>query len=252
MRFPRTSERSSPGLWLGWATGAVVGYCAGRRFHRQRLLPQAKGGDGIPQERPFDKRVFDLASFAEALDGLLDHTDDLRAAARGGRVDKAFAERIMLAVSQVNQCRYCSFAHTRAALRAGVTEEEIRHLTAGDLQRFPQEQQVALLFAQHYAETEGHPDPEAWHRVIDLYGTETARDIQSYARLMMFANLWANTLDALLSRLTGRPAPGSSLGQELGVLLGSLVLIPAGLIRRLLPRKRRFLRSDRPTSSPTA
>jgi AhpD family alkylhydroperoxidase len=144
----------------------------------------------------------------------------------------------MLAVTQVNRCRYCSYAHTRAALKAGVTEEEIQELISGGLGSVPVREREAVLFAQHYAETEGHPDPKAWKRVVDTYGPDAARDIQSYVRVITFANLWGNTLDALWSRFAGRPAPDSSLGQELGVLLGSLLLIPASLVRRLLSRPR--------------
>jgi AhpD family alkylhydroperoxidase len=156
----------------------------------------------------------------------------LRAAARGGRVSKAFAERIMLAVTQVNGCRYCHYGHTRAALRAGVSEAEIRSLTLGALDQLPAEELVALVYAQHFAESGGRPDLEARQRLQETYGPETARDIMAYIRMIMMGNLLGNTFDALLSRLARRPAAGSSLGQELGVLLGAFVFIPAGLLRR--------------------
>lgn len=32
----------------------------------------------------------------------------------------------MLAVTQVNGCRYCSYVHARMALQAGLSEQEIR------------------------------------------------------------------------------------------------------------------------------
>jgi AhpD family alkylhydroperoxidase len=180
----------------------------------------------------FSRRIYTIASFQEAVEGMLDHLPDLGAAARSGQVDKAFAERIMLAVTQVNGCRYCHYGHTRAALAAGVTPAEIQSLIAGELDGLPPDEWVALLFAQHYAETEGHPDPEAWRRVVDTYGQETARDVMAYIRMIMMGNLLGNTFDALLNRLAFRPAAGSSLWQELGVLLGTFVLIPAGLLRR--------------------
>ena len=68
----------------------------------------------------FHKRIFSIKTFNAALDDLVAHLGDLRAAMRGRRVDHAFSERIMLAVTQVNGCRYCDFGHTRLALRAGV------------------------------------------------------------------------------------------------------------------------------------
>ena len=183
----------------------------------------------------FEKRIYTVAEFRRALDDVFAHLPDMRAAMRGGRVNKSFAERIMLAVTQVNGCRYCHYGHAKAALAAGITETEIRDLFEGELDKVPPTQVVALTFAQHYAETEGYPDPAAWQRVVDTYGPESARDIMAYIRMITMGNLLGNTFDALLYRLTLRPsAPGSSLVQETGVILGSLVLVPATFIRHKL------------------
>ena len=183
----------------------------------------------------FEKRIYTVAEFRRALDDVFAHLPDMRAAMRGGRVNKSFAERIMLAVTQVNGCRYCHYGHAKAALAAGITETEIRDLFEGELDKVPPTQVVALTFAQHYAETEGYPDPAAWQRVVDTYGPESARDIMAYIRMITMGNLLGNTFDALLYRLTLRPtAPGSSLVQEASVILGSLVLVPATFIRHKL------------------
>jgi AhpD family alkylhydroperoxidase len=167
---------------------------------------------------------------------------DLRQAVQSRRIDRAFAERVMLAVTQVNGCRYCSFAHTRMALTAGVTSEEIRAIEANEFGKILPDQVTALMFAQHYAEMDGHPAPEAWQRMIDVYGADVTRDLMVYIRLISLANLWGNTFDALLSRLTVRAAPGSSLLQELGVVFGWIVLVPTGIARRL------FFRQHAPTA----
>jgi AhpD family alkylhydroperoxidase len=42
----------------------------------------------------------------------------------------AFRERLMLAVTAVNCCRYCSFVHTRMALAAGMEIENLFRYTA--------------------------------------------------------------------------------------------------------------------------
>lgn len=183
----------------------------------------------------FNKRIYTVADFRRALDDVFAHLPEMRAAVRAGRVSKPFAERIMLAVTQVNGCRYCHYGHTRAALAAGVTEAEIQHLIEGELGKLPEEEVIALTFAQHYAETEARPDPEAWRRLVAAYGPEAASDVMAYIRMITMGNLLGNTFDALLYRLTLRPtAPGSSLFQEAGVLLGSVVFIPAGFIRHKL------------------
>lgn len=185
----------------------------------------------------FRKRIYDVATFRAAIDDAIDHLPDLRAAARGGRVDKAFAERLMLAVTAVNGCRYCSYGHSAAALRAGIERQEIAQLLEGDLAGAPAEQVPALLFAQHYAETEGHPDPHMWRELETSYGSQTARDIMAYIRMIMVGNLSGNTLDALLSRFRGAPAADSTLLQEVGVLAGSLVIIPVSIIRHTIMRR---------------
>ena len=187
----------------------------------------------------FRRRIYNINEFKAAIDDAFAHLPDMKRAMHAGRVDKAFSERIMLAVTQVNGCRYCSYGHTKAALSAGLTPEEIQALLAGEFSDAPPEQLPALLFAQHYAESEGNPDPEAWRRLVETYGPETAQDILANIRMIMVGNLSGNTFDALLYRLTFRAiAPNSSLLQEAGVIFGSLVIIPAAAIRYFRKRRR--------------
>jgi AhpD family alkylhydroperoxidase len=185
----------------------------------------------------FDRRIYTLPTFSTDVKSIFDHIDDLRAAARGGRVNKVFAEKLMLVVTRVNGCRYCSYGHSRAALAAGVPEAELQKLMALDLETFPENEVIALTFAQHYAESCCHPDPAAWERLVTYYGAETANDILAYLRMITFGNLFGNTFDALLSRITGKPAPGSNLWSELGVLLGVMWMPPTRLLLRLFNRK---------------
>jgi AhpD family alkylhydroperoxidase len=185
----------------------------------------------------FDRRIYTLPTFSTDVKSIFDHIDDLRAAARGGRVNKVFAEKLMLVVTRVNGCRYCSYGHSRAALAAGVPEAELQKLMALDLETFPENEVIALTFAQHYAESCCHPDPAAWERLVTYYGAETANDILAYLRMITFGNLFGNTFDALLSRITGKPAPGSNLWSELGVLLGAMWMPPSRLLLRLFNRK---------------
>ncbi|MCU0486505.1 MAG: carboxymuconolactone decarboxylase family protein, partial [Anaerolineales bacterium] len=185
----------------------------------------------------FNRRIYTFPTFKEDVQQIFDHMDDLRQAARGGRVSKAFAEKIMLVVTAVNGCRYCSYAHSRAALAAGVSETELQNLLALDQGTFALQEVTALTFAQHYAESACHPDPAAWQQVVTYYGEETARDILAYLRMITFGNLLGNTLDALLSRFAGKPAPASSLWDELNVLLGVVWMPPYRLILRAFNRK---------------
>jgi len=170
---------------------------------------------------------------------IVDHAGDLKAAARSHRVDHAFAEKIMLAVTQVNDCRYCSYGHTRAALKEGIPEDQIARIAAGEFSQFPEEEAVAFLFGQHYAETGGNPDPQSWQRIVDYYEADKARDILAYIRMIMMGNLLGNTFDAFLNRITGRPAPNSSFFSELSILtmtvLGMLPVSAVMTLRMLKP-----------------
>ena len=182
----------------------------------------------------FNKRIYTFAAFKADVCRIFDHMDELRRASRDGRVDKAFAEKLMLVVSSVNGCRYCCYGHSKAALAAGVSQEELHKLLALELGDFPAQEATALAFAQHYAESKCRPDPAARQRMVEVYGEETAQDILAYLRMITFGNLLGNTFDALLSRISGRPAPGSSFLNEISVLLGVFWLPPSRLAWRLL------------------
>jgi AhpD family alkylhydroperoxidase len=111
-------------------------------------------------------------------------------------------ERIMLAVTQVNGCRWCSFAHSRMALRAGVPPEEVRSLLGACVDGCPDAEATALLYAQHWTEAQGRTDPVARERLVGAYGPERAEAIERVIRAMNTANLVGNTIDAVMSRLT--------------------------------------------------
>jgi len=185
----------------------------------------------------FNKRIYSVPTFTADVKNIFDHMDALRRAARSGRVSHAFAEKIMMVVTSVNGCRYCSYGHSRAALAAGVSDSELQKLMALDLGTFPENEAVALTFAQHYAESCCNPDPAAWQRVTSYYGEEAANDIMTYLRMITFGNLLGNTFDALLSRFSGKPAQDSNLWSEIGVLLGTIWMPPFRLFLRLFKSK---------------
>lgn len=121
---------------------------------------------------------------------------------RGKDLSPDFRERLMLAVTAVNGCRYCSYAHTRAALRSGIDEGEVSALLGSDLAGAPPSQVTALLYVQHWAETNGNPDPDAAERLVKEYGESQARQIELALRLIRTGNLTGNTFDYLRFRLS--------------------------------------------------
>jgi AhpD family alkylhydroperoxidase len=149
----------------------------------------------------YKKRFYTPRTFWRDLRAVMAGMPAFRDTARSERVSRAFAEKIMLAVTQVNGCRYCAYGHTRMALKEGVSPEEIERILAAELGAFPEEEAVALAFAQHWAETEGQPDPEAERRFREYYGPTISGDILNWMRMISMGNLMGNTLDAILYRL---------------------------------------------------
>jgi AhpD family alkylhydroperoxidase len=137
----------------------------------------------------------------------------LRVAMDGDCISPAFRERIMLAVTQVNGCSYCSYAHSRLALRAGVSPQELAEWVKGVIPAgTPDEEAVAVLYAQHWAESDACPDEAAVHRLIDVYGQERAGAIDMILRLIRAANLAGNAWDHLLQVLPFGHLPRVSPG----------------------------------------
>jgi len=119
-----------------------------------------------------------------------------------GLISPTFRERLMLAVTAVYACRYCSYLHTRRALKSGLDHEEAAALLSGSLEMCPPEEAVALLYAQHWAESNGNPDTEAIRRLEDVYGSEKVRLINLLLRMVRVGNLAGNLWDYLLHRIS--------------------------------------------------
>ncbi len=197
---------------LGTALGVAGAVILTNAYRRARAL--------CP---PFHRRVYshyehllsDLRFFAQ-------HPGELRSIRSNPALNQQLMGRIMLAVTGVNGCRYCSYAHASYALRQGIDQDQVRRLLAGSLEDVSAEEAPALLFAQHYAETGGQPGAPETRRLVESYGSDTAHDLLALARLITMGNLIGNTFDALISRILGQPSPDSTLRSELAVLLLSL------------------------------
>jgi len=112
------------------------------------------------------------------------------------RLRRDLREKIMLAVSIVMNCKYCSYLHTRTSLEHGVGEEEIKNLMKGELGDFPAEEAKALAYAQHFSEARENVSQEAKNEIINSYGEEKTLLIEYYAQLVYMGNMICNTVDA--------------------------------------------------------
>jgi AhpD family alkylhydroperoxidase len=127
----------------------------------------------------------------------------LRSDAERGLVDQDLRKRLMLAVTSVNRCRWCSWAHARGALKQGIPEGQVDELLCGTVDDCPEEELAALLYAIHWAETDGHPDAEARHAVVERYGAERTDAIDRALATIRAGNLLGNSFDYVFFRLSG-------------------------------------------------
>jgi len=122
----------------------------------------------------------------------------LREVKNKGLLPPDFQEKLMLAVTSVGGCRYCSYFHSKLALKSGISQEEIKKLLSGDFKDCPEEESIAILYAQHWAESNANPDPAAAQKLQDIYGFEKAEAINLMLRMIRLGNLLGNTWDYLL------------------------------------------------------
>ena len=132
----------------------------------------------------------------------LQNRAQIRQAMQGDLVSYAFRERLMLAVTAVNGCRYCSYYHTQEALKAGLPEDELQKLLYGVVDDAPAEELPALLYAQHWAETDGDPEADVRQKLDETYGPKRAEAIDTVLRMIRTGNLLGNTGDYWLYRLS--------------------------------------------------
>jgi AhpD family alkylhydroperoxidase len=127
----------------------------------------------------------------------------LKRAMQSGEISFGFRERLMMVVTEVNDCRYCSSYHSAQSLKAGLSNEELRALLSGHIpQDSPAEEISALVYAQHWAETNARPEADAVHRLVETYLDEKAAMIHVILRMIRAGNLMGNTWDYFLHRMS--------------------------------------------------
>lgn len=174
----------------------------------------------------FDKRIIDIKTQNEDIEKFRVQSFEFAQMKLNPAISKHFSETISIAVAQVNGCKFCSYTHAKSALQAGMSQEDVDMLQSGSFENVPKEQLEALLFAQHYAESKGNPDPVVKQTIIDTYGDEKTKDIMASILMMMLTNLHGNTFEALTLRLKGKGVEGSSLLQEIAVSINFFKVMP--------------------------
>lgn len=160
----------------------------------------------------FDRKIFTFRLFLNDLGFLIVKIPEIVGALRNKKINKAFMEKIMSVVTAVNGCTYCAWFHAKQAVSSGISEDEVKNMLKlqfkADASDF---EVVALLYAQHFAETNRNPDKKMTDNFFEFYGDKTGKHIFLIIRMIFFGNLQGNTFDAFLSRLKGEKAENSNL-----------------------------------------
>src|SRR5699024_3349616 len=140
----------------------------------------------------------------------------------------------MLAVTEVNGCAVCSYAHTESALKLGMDEAEIKQLLTGVYNDMPEKEAKAIMFSQHYADTEGNPTQAAWDGFLASYSEKEALAIVSAIRTIMVGNSYGLAVSAWKDRRGGQPIEGSSVFSELTMIIGGITFIPFAALQAII------------------
>lgn len=158
-----------------------------------------------PKTTPgFQKRYYrKFSSFWSDLTFLISNRDQIKLAMASPKIDSVFRERLMMAVTEVNGCRYCRTFHVGQAKQAGISIEEISIYLKGIIpDDIPDEQKLAVCYAQHWAETDANPDHDYLEQVKETYGEDGFQAITMALRMIRTGNLLGNTADYFLFRIS--------------------------------------------------
>lgn len=152
-----------------------------------------------------------------------------------GLIDEQFQERVMLAVTAVNDCPMCSYVHTGQALKSGMSNDEIQAFVSGEFPDVPPQQAKGVLFAQHYADQRGKYDPEVWAQVVNEYGIQKAQCVLASAATMMFGNSLGIPIGSIRNRFKGqKPDSRSNMFYEIVFVLTLIPVLLLGWIQAML------------------
>lgn len=182
----------------------------------------------------FGRKLHSLGEIYTILYKGIRSAPNMSKAKRKGEMNSEFIERIMLAVTEVNGCPMCSYAHTKMALEAGMSNEEIHNMLSGVVEDVPEEELQAVMFAQHYADSRGEPSEEAWNRIVESYGIVKAKGILGAIRAIMMGNALGIPWGSFINRFKGKPDERSNLAYELGVIVIGSAMIPFAMVHALI------------------
>lgn len=153
-----------------------------------------------------------------------------------GGLSRAFRARIHLVVAEANGCKFCNYLRTLDAIKAGVSRTELKKVLRGNVALVPEFEQVALLFARHYVETRGKPDPMSVHRFRITYGEKLSEEIIKLVKKEQAAHDSKGGWRTVRNRFRDMQARDLVEGKRKGIVI-SLILIPLAIFIGILYKK---------------
>ncbi|MCG3253671.1 MAG: carboxymuconolactone decarboxylase family protein [Candidatus Heimdallarchaeota archaeon] len=159
----------------------------------------------------FHKRRYTFQSLFKDIKQLIANFQQVKETFTSNRISRQFAERIMLSVTSINNCIYCSYGHSGAALKSGAYEAEIISIFDNSFESCKEDEIVALNFAKHCARSNNNPTKKEKEKLVNYYGLQKARDVLVYIQIITLGNLMGNAVEAYEARKKGITVEDGSL-----------------------------------------
>ena len=112
-----------------------------------------------------------------------------------GPVRQRVKEFVYLTCSYANHCAFCTSAHAASSRKAGITDDELRALQAGDEQPFDAAERAAIAYARDLTRTATAPDSR--EELFAHFTQEQIVEITLVAAMANFTNRFNNGLQML-------------------------------------------------------
>jgi uncharacterized peroxidase-related enzyme len=112
-----------------------------------------------------------------------------------GSVEQRVKELVYLTCSYSNQCAFCIAAHNASAPKAGVADDEMRALQAGDEKPFSAAERAAIEYARDLTRTA--TAPQSREALFAHFTQEQIVEITLVAAMANFTNRFNNGLQIL-------------------------------------------------------
>jgi AhpD family alkylhydroperoxidase len=199
----------------------------------------AAGEGAAPQAAAQRRRTLTRQNAGPVLAAFVGALPTLARALIRPRTSRALREKVVLAVTAINDCRLCAWGHGHWARAVGVPLDEINQILRQQHARLAatnSAEAAALLIASQYAEQDGRVDDRMLQALRAYFDDGQRQELLAYVRAISLGNLLGNTLAGLVecrrrtAPIGGEPSgdrAGRSAVVAYGLLLGSVGCLAA-------------------------